>query len=108
MRRLLRILLRTLVLVLVFLVSALTAMRFAIHGREVAVPKFTGMTIAEAERSAVDNGLLLQVESRFYSADVPEGRVMSQVPPAGEQVRRGWRVRVAQSLGPQRVAIPDV
>jgi beta-lactam-binding protein with PASTA domain len=26
----------------------------------------------------------------------------------GTKVRRGWDVRVAQSLGPQRVAIPDV
>ncbi len=33
---------------------------------------------------------------------------MTQVPPAGTKVRRGWMVRVAQSLGPQRVAIPDV
>src|SRR5258708_28869667 len=33
---------------------------------------------------------------------------MSQAPEAGVKVRRGWAVRVAQSLGPQRVAIPDV
>lgn len=33
---------------------------------------------------------------------------MSQVPLAGVKVRRGWAIRVAQSLGPQRVAIPDV
>src|SRR6266850_2732286 len=33
---------------------------------------------------------------------------MSQVPFAGVKVRRGWAIRVAQSLGPQRVAIPDV
>lgn len=33
---------------------------------------------------------------------------MTQMPPAGTKVRRGWMVRVAQSLGPQRVAIPDV
>ncbi len=33
---------------------------------------------------------------------------MSQVPAAGEQVRSGWRVRVAQSMGPQRVVIPDL
>src|SRR5205085_9489842 len=30
------------------------------------------------------------------------------VPAAGIKVRRGWTVRVAQSLGPQRIAIPDV
>ena len=33
---------------------------------------------------------------------------MSQLPEAGTHVRRGWQVRVAESLGPQRVVIPDV
>ena len=33
---------------------------------------------------------------------------MTQVPPAGTKVRRGWTVRAAQSLGPQRVTIPDL
>lgn len=33
---------------------------------------------------------------------------MSQLPLPGTKVRRGWQVRVAQSLGPIRVAIPDV
>jgi beta-lactam-binding protein with PASTA domain len=33
---------------------------------------------------------------------------MSQLPPPGTKVRRGWQVRVAQSLGPTRVVIPDV
>src|SRR6266850_6155771 len=33
---------------------------------------------------------------------------MSQVPLAGVKVRHGWAIRVAESLGPQRVAIPDV
>jgi beta-lactam-binding protein with PASTA domain len=48
------------------------------------------------------------VEREFYSADVPEGKIMTQMPPPGTKVRRGWSVRVAQSLGIQRVAIPDV
>jgi beta-lactam-binding protein with PASTA domain len=90
------------------LVSALTAMRLAIHGREVSVPSLTGMTPADAEDVALRNGLLLQVESRFFSADVPEGRIISQAPQAGARVRRGWRVRVAESMGPQRAVIPNV
>jgi beta-lactam-binding protein with PASTA domain len=52
--------------------------------------------------------LELQVERQYYSPSVPEGKIMSQAPDAGTKVRRGWQVRVAQSLGPQRVAIPDV
>jgi beta-lactam-binding protein with PASTA domain len=108
MRRFFRLLLLALVLLMVALVSALTAMRFAIHGREVAIPQVAGMTPLEAERAATASGLSIVVERQFYSADVAEGRIISQVPAAGVKVRRGWAIRVAQSLGPQRVAIPDV
>lgn len=97
-----------LVLVIVALVSGLTAMRFAIHGTEVTVPKLVGLTPGEAERSAVPLGISVVVERQYYSADVPEGRVLMQVPAAGTKVRRGFQVRVAESLGPQRVQIPDV
>jgi hypothetical protein len=49
----------------VFLSSALLAMRFAIQGREVQVPRLSGLTPAEAERVANSDGLVLSVESRF-------------------------------------------
>jgi beta-lactam-binding protein with PASTA domain len=62
----------------------------------------------EAERAVAGLGLQVQVERQYYSAQVPEGRIMTQLPLAGTKVRRGWQVRVAQSLGPQRVVIPDV
>src|SRR6266849_2017709 len=108
MRRFFQMLLLALVLLTVALVSALTAMRFAIHGREVTIPKLVGMTPLEAERALAVSGLEVVVERQFYSPDISEGRIMSQVPLAGVKVRRGWAIRVAQSLGPQRVAIPDV
>src|SRR5205807_107872 len=108
MRQFFRMLLLALVLMTVALVSALTAMRLAIHGREVTIPKLVGMSPLEAERAVAASGLLVVVERQFYSADIPEGRVMTQMPPPGTKVRRGWSVRVAQSLGPQRVAIPNV
>ena len=101
-------LLLALVLMTVALISALTAMQLAIHGREVAIPKLVGMSPSEAERSGAASGLLVVVERQFYSADIPAGKIMTQMPPPGTKVRRGWSIRVAQSLGPQRVEIPDV
>jgi beta-lactam-binding protein with PASTA domain len=101
-------LLLALVLMTVALISALTAMHLAIHGREVAIPKLVGMGPLEAERAGAASGLQVAIERQFYSADIPEGKIMTQMPPPGTKVRRGWSVRVAQSLGPQRVAIPDV
>jgi len=97
-----------LMLVIVALVSALTAMRFAIHGQEVQVPALVGLTPADAAHSVAGLGLQIEVERQYYSPQVPEGRIMSQLPLPGAKVRRGWQVRVAQSLGPQRVVIPDV
>ena len=97
-----------LVLIIVALVSALTAMRFAIHGTEVTVPKLVGLTPGEAERAAVPLGVSVVVERQYYSSEIAEGRVLMQVPSAGTKVRRGFQVRVAESLGPQRVQIPNV
>ena len=97
-----------LVLVVVALVSALTAMRFAIHGQVVEVPAVVGFTPPEAERAIAGLGLQVEVERQYYSPQIPEGRIISQLPLPGTKVRRGWQLRVAQSLGPQRVAIPDV
>lgn len=108
MKAILRLVLLSLVLLIVALISAVTAMRFAIHGREVAVPKLIGLTPVEAERALTASGLQVVIERQYYSADIPEGKIMMQVPDPGSKVRRGWQVRVAQSLGPQRVAIPDV
>lgn len=101
-------LLLALVLMTVALISALTAMQLAIHGREVAIPKLVGMTPTEAERTGAASGLQVAIERQFYSAEIPEGRILTQMPPPGTKVRRGWSIRVAQSLGPQRVAIPDL
>ena len=97
-----------LALVVVALVSALTAMRFAIHGQEVEVPAVIGLTPSDAERSVSALGFQIDVERQYYSPTIPEGRIMTQMPLPGTKVRRGWQLRVAQSMGPQRVSIPDV
>jgi beta-lactam-binding protein with PASTA domain len=108
LRKLMRVFLLGLVLLLVFCASMLLAMRFAIHGREVRVPQLGGLTPAEAERVANGDGLVLSVESRFYTSSVPKGRIASQSPVAGARVRRGWKVVAAESLGPQQAAIPNL
>ena len=108
MRRFFRLLLRGLILFVVFMASALTAMRFAIHGRQTTIPKVVGLSKTQAGRLLADQGLVLDEGDRYFSSDVPPGRVMSQAPQPGLKVRRGWHVRVAESMGPQRVVIPDL
>ncbi len=108
MRSAFRFVMIALVLLIVAMLSALTAMRFAIHGQEVAVPPLIGLAPAEAEKAVAMVGLQMSIERQYYSPQIPEGRVMSQLPLPGTKVRSGWQIRVAQSLGPTRVVIPDV
>jgi beta-lactam-binding protein with PASTA domain len=108
MRSFLRFALLALILLVVALVSALTAIRFAIHTSEVIVPNLVGKTPLEGRKLAEGNGLQKEVERRYYSPTTPEGKILSQLPPASTQVRRGWQIRVALSLGPQRVEIPSL
>jgi beta-lactam-binding protein with PASTA domain len=93
--------------VAVALLAAITTMHFAIHGAEVQVPALKGMTVADARSETSGLGLDLDVDNRYYSADVATGHILSQSPEAGTVVRREWRVRVAESLGPQKVDVPD-
>ncbi len=95
------------VLVAVALVAAITTMHFAIHGAEVQVPALKGMTVAEARSETAGLGLNLVVDNRYYSSDVAAGHILTQSPASGAVVRREWRVRVSESLGPQRVEVPD-
>ena len=96
-----------LVLITVALLAAITTMHFAIHGAEVQVPVLKGLTVAEARVLTAGLGLSLNVDNRYYSGDVASGHILSQSPADGTVVRRGWRVRVAESLGPQKVEVPD-
>lgn len=89
------------------MLSALVTMHFVIHGAEVDVPALKGMTVAQARSQTAGMGLNLDVDNRYYSAEVPAGHILTQSPAPGTIVRREWRVRVSESLGPQRVDVPN-
>ncbi len=97
-----------LAMIAVAVLGAFLSMRIAIHGREVEVPNLAGLSDAAAANAARDLGLNLSVENRFYSGAVAPNHVLSQSPVAGARVRRGWQVRVTESLGGQTVSVPDV
>ena len=95
-------------LVLTALVAAVLTMQFAIHGHEVRIPVLKDMTVAQARSQTSGLGLNLEVDNRYYSSDVAAGHILSQSPAPGSVVRREWRMRVAESLGPQKVEVPSV
>lgn len=97
-----------LLLVTVALLAAIATMHFAIHGAEVEVPSLKGMTVAEARSVTSGLGLNLNVDNRYYSGEVAAGHILTQSPAPETVVRREWHVRVSESIGPQKVDVPNV
>jgi eukaryotic-like serine/threonine-protein kinase len=90
------------------ILSAMTAMRFAIRGREVSVPSLVGKSEAEAGQILSSSGLMLKVSSKRFSSEVPEGRVLDQNPPMGTRLKTNRTVKVLLSLGERRFAVPKL
>jgi eukaryotic-like serine/threonine-protein kinase len=93
------------VLASVAFLSALTAMRFAIQGREVTMPDVVGKKAVEAQQMLQGRGLGIQVEDRLYNP-LPVDTVMRQTPPPGMKVKVGQAAHVLISLGPRQATIP--
>jgi serine/threonine-protein kinase len=85
--------------------SAITAMRIAIHGREVAMPNLVGKTVSEASTLLRSRGLVLNVADRVYS-DLPKNVVVRQMPPAGMLMKVSQQAHVVLSLGQRQLHIP--
>ncbi len=87
--------------------SAITAIRFAIHGREVAMPNLVGKSANEAERTLAALRLRMKVADRAYS-DLAVNDIVRQSPPAGMRVKVTQQAHVVLSLGPRKVVIPEL
>ena len=87
--------------------SAVTAMRFAIQGREVSMPNLVGKSSADALAVLQGRGLQLKVVDRVYT-DLPINAVARQSPPEGERMKVGQNAHVVLSLGAQNVTTPSL
>ncbi|HTT33226.1 MAG TPA: PASTA domain-containing protein [Methylomirabilota bacterium] len=87
--------------------SAITAMRIAIHGRETTMPNLVGKSISEASQMLQSRGLMLRVADRIYS-DQPINVVVRQTPPAGLLMKVSQQAHVVLSLGQRQLQIPAI
>ena len=85
--------------------SAITAMRIAIHGREVTMPNVVGINVSEASRILQSRGLVLRVADRIYS-DQPINAVVRQTPTSGLLMKVSQQAHVVLSLGQRQLQIP--
>ncbi len=87
--------------------SAITAIRFAIHGREVEMPSLVGKNAAEARVMLGSRGLGMKVADRVYSS-LPLNAVVRQSPPPGAHMKVSQAAHVVLSLGEKVVRVPAV
>lgn len=87
--------------------SAITAMRIAIHGREVTMPNLVGKGVAEASDDLRFRGLILRVADRVYS-EQPINTVVRQTPSPGMLMKVSQQAHVVLSLGQRALQIPDL
>ena len=85
--------------------SAITAMRIAIHGRETTMPNLVGKPIGQASQMLRSRGLVLRVADRVYS-DVPINVVVRQTPTSGQLMKVSQQAHVVLSLGQRQLEIP--
>src|SRR5437762_13941457 len=85
--------------------SAITAMRIAIHGREVSMPNLVGKNVADATGELRSRGLVLRVADRVYSEQAIN-TVVRQTPPPGLLMKVSQQAHVVLSLGQRQLQIP--
>lgn len=71
------------------------------------MPQLQGLRQPEAERVLDGLGLIPNVDQQHTMSD-PEGAVIGQDPPAGNELRRGSEVELIVSAGPDTVEMADV
>jgi serine/threonine-protein kinase len=76
--------------------------------KPVEVPPLEGLTLDEARTDLEAAKLTLGEVKQENNQDVPEGRIISQSPAAGDEVPKETPVDVVVSAGPSVVIVPDV
>lgn len=74
----------------------------------VAVPRVLGQPLEEARARLEAEGLLVRIAEGEYDERVEAGRVLTQRPAPGTELRAGSTVVLTPSLGPPPVRVPDL
>jgi eukaryotic-like serine/threonine-protein kinase len=77
-----------------------------VHRDMLPTPDVHGLEYEAARNKFYGVGLLTEVRARDFDDSVPEGYVLSQFPDPGEPVKKGRKIAVTVSRGPEAAKIP--
>lgn len=76
--------------------------------KEVEVPSLINLSETEAREKLKETGLILEVTERVHNKDIPEGKIISQIPKPNEKNKITNPVKVVVSSGPRKVVVPNL
>ena len=99
-----------LILLFVITIALTVGISNATRPKDVGIPNLVGKTVDEAKDILKQNKLNYVEESQEYSADVPEGQIISQNPPyvEGRRIKEKTDVKVVISKGTETTTIPKL
>lgn len=79
------------------------------HNREIEVPDFSNMSVAEAEYAAAQAGMRVEVADSVFVKRMKRGAVYRQNPSAGSKVKEGRRVVLTiNAVNAKKVTMPNL
>ncbi len=79
------------------------------HNKELVVPDFSNMTVAEAEAAAAQVGMRVEVSDSVFAKRMRKGAVRDQNPTPGSMVKKGRRILLTiNALNAKKVTMPDL
>ena len=79
------------------------------HNRELIVPDFTNMTVEEAEMTAAQAGMRVEVTDSVFAKRMKKGAVRDQNPAPGSRVKDGRRISLTiNALNAKKVTMPNL
>ncbi|MBR4299805.1 MAG: PASTA domain-containing protein [Bacteroidales bacterium] len=110
MKWIIRNILWAVVIVVVLIAGAVVFLNVVTqHNRELIVPDFTNMTVAEAEALAADAGMRVEVTDSVFAKRIRKGAVRDQNPAPGSKVKEGRRISLTiNALNAKKVTMPNL
>ena len=79
------------------------------HGKEITVPDFTNMSVAEARETARHSSVRVDIIDSVYVRRMQRGAVFTQTPAPGSKVKKGRRVLLTiNTIVPKQVTMPNL
>jgi len=78
------------------------------HGVEFVLPDIVNLPVRVAEKKMQEKGLNLKVTAEEYNPVFPVGTIITQMPEAGANVKKGTTVRVILSKGEASATVPII